>query len=184
MTRRLRLTQATEVFAIIFILGVRPSLADSILVPHIGSVTLLKAVGAAFCITVVAEFMIIYLLLGRPAQSWKWLFLGALLVNAISFPPAQVGFFYTLKIFHSAIWLVIVFVIELLVVLLEWALLLRVFKAMYETGKLDRPVTAGRTLKIAFIANVGTCLLNLMVVALMMFYEAPHPGSYGGYQSF
>jgi hypothetical protein len=132
---------------------------------------------------VAAEFVIIYLLLGKPPSSKKWLFLRVLFVNAISFPAAQIGFFYWLEIDHSTPWPVILGVIELLVVLLEWVLLIRIFETMHRMGKLHAPVSSERTLTIAFAANLASCLLGL-VVGFIVFMIAHALAPRWHYQTF
>jgi hypothetical protein len=166
MTRHIRLIQAAAVLAFIFVFGVRPSFADMM---AIGTGEIIADVGVAFCVTVAVEFVIIYLLLGRPPSSKKWLFLRLLFINAISFPLAHIGFFFWTSIDHSTPWPVILGVIELLVVLLEWVLLIRIFETMHRMGKLHAPVSSERTLTIAFAANLASCLLGLVLVLVVGF---------------
>jgi hypothetical protein len=161
--RHVSLIQAAMVFALILIFGVGPSFSDMIVLgPAETAAAFAPVFAAAFCVTVVVEFVIIYLLLGRPTQSRKWLFVQVLYINLISYPAASIGFFCWSAINYHTAPHTQLFVIEILVVLLEWGLLMRILKTMHRTGRLDAPVGPRSTLKIAFAANFATCLLGLL----------------------
>lgn len=77
------------------------------------------------------------------------------LINAISFPAAQFGFIYLFTLLHF-FPLENLCLIEILVVIFEFVLLRWVLGIMHRTGKLDQPVTAGRTFMMAFLSNLAT----------------------------
>jgi len=125
---------------------------------------MISALLATFCATVVVEFAIIYLLLGRPYEAKGWLFLRVLLIHLISYPLAQAGFFFLFPPDSHVPFPVVLrlCVIEALVVALEYLLLKRVFDAMHRIGRLRYPVNHWRVLKISFAANMVTFVFAII----------------------
>ena len=93
-------------------------------------------------------------------------------INFLLFLPntIKIGFFFSSHLISTGLfnegiilWLLTeLLVIELLVVIVEYALLRLVFRSLHKAGKLDGPVTAGRTLKIAVLANLASLVLGLV----------------------
>ena len=103
-------------------------------------------------LTTVIEYLVIYLILGRPQKARAELFTFLLFVNLITNPPAQLG------VWIWGHW----FLIELVVMCVEFVLLLSIFDRMFLGGKLNDQIGAGRTAMIVLVANLTSFVLGLL----------------------
>lgn len=160
------------VFGLTMICDVESCFANMIILDPYFLYGVLTGISASFFATVVVEFVVIYIFLGRPSTARGWLFLRVMLIHLISYPLAQIGVVFLPSPGDAHIPLMAISrlcVVELLVVVLDYALLKRVFAAMHRTGKLGKKVSNRRTLKIAFAANFTTFLLSIL--AWVFFWQ-------------
>lgn len=150
---------------LILVWGVGTSHANMVAPPafDLGHPLNLVALFLLFGATTIIEFYVIYWILGRPRKARKDLFLCALLVNALTNPLTQV-----------AVWLLQSwFVIELVVVMVEFGFMIWVFKRMYHSEKLDRPITLVRTVVTVLVTNMVSFGLGV-VGGIFLMAILPH----------
>ncbi len=105
---------------------------------------------AAYGFTTIIEYLVIYLMLGRPKKVRTKLFVCVLVMNLVTNPAAQVG------VWFSGEWLAI----ELIVIIVESIVLMAIFARMHDSGTLENSVTAGRSFLTALVANLASFLLG------------------------
>lgn len=120
--------------------------------------------------TVLVEYLVVYLLLGRPTKSRTRLFVWVLLINVITNPAAQLTILYVADpvLLGSANLANLVFgITELLVVIVEFWLLKWAFGRMYRRGVLTQPVAATRTFVISLAANTASFVATFGAMILL-----------------
>jgi len=139
---------------LILMCDVQSSLADMVMLPPFRLDDSVNLIGMAanFGFTTIIEYLAIYHILGRPKKAKTGLFLFVFLVNLITNPAAQIGVWFIGE------W----FVIEAVVILVEFGLLMLVFARMFRIGALSQPIGAGRTLVVAVMANIASFGLGIV----------------------
>ena len=125
--------------------------------------TMVYGMVAAFCVTVIIEWLVISCFIWGDARVWLELFPWVLLVTIITNPAAQFAILFLADpdlLGSGALSLLVLCLIELVVVIVEFGLLIWIFGRMYRRGVLDTRLTARRTFVMALLANpaslVGT----------------------------
>jgi hypothetical protein len=124
-----------------------------------------------FCATVAVEFLVVFFLLGRPAKARRSLFIYMVLINIVTNPPAQISMLFVGDpdlLGSSKLAYLVDFLIELVVIAVEFGLLRWTFGRMRRGGVLDEPVTATRTFVIAVVANVASFAIGVVGLATLM----------------
>jgi hypothetical protein len=135
-----------------------------------------------FAVTVIVEYLVVYLLLRRSVKDWKRLFFWVLVVNLITNPAAVLGSLFVGDpvIFGSEILAdSLLYIIEFLVVAVEFVFLRWAFGQMYRQGILDKPITAKRTLIISILANLASFFIGWLVFFFILVVGNPdyHSGA-------
>ena len=132
---------------------------------------LLFALVLCFALTVLVEYLVVYLLLRRSVKEWKRLFFWVLVVNLITNPAAVLGSLFVgdpVILGSGALAILLLCTIELLVVTVEFIILRRAFGRMHLCGVLDKPITAKRTLFISLLANVASFFFGWIILSFML----------------
>ena len=123
-----------------------------------------------FFATLIIEYPVIYLLLGRRLKSKVKLFLWVLLINAITFPGVQLALIAVPYVpYDQFAWLCLC-LIEFAVVIVEFVLLKLIFNRMYRVQTLDEPISAKRTFVMALTANLASFLLGIIAEAIIISF--------------
>jgi hypothetical protein len=112
-----------------------------------------------FCATVAIEYLVVFLLLGRPPKAKIKLFCYILLINLITNPAEQFAIFFLADpdlLGSTGRSLLMICLIEFVVITIEFGLMLWIFRRMYRRGMLQRAITAGHTIVLALVANVAS----------------------------
>ncbi len=120
----------------------------------------------AYVITVIVEYPVIHLMLGRPAEARLKLFLCVALINLITNPAVQMALLYTFPalITYPIPSLFMIFPIEFVVVIVEFGFFLWAFRGLYRGGELTEPVSAKRTFLISLAANLASFVFGCVVL--------------------
>lgn len=114
---------------------------------------------ANYIATAVIEFVVIYLLLRRPAKACFSLLVWVLVVNLITNPTAQLAWLTSERWIYwrpdSAL------IIESVTIVAEFVLLMLVFKRLYRCGLLAKPVSLARGLIVTVSANLASFIFVL-----------------------
>jgi len=124
-----------------------------------------------FVATVAVEYLVVYVLLGRPAKAWTQLFFYIMLVNLITKPAAHLSMLFIGDpdlLGSTTRALLVDGIIELVVVTVEFGLMKWIFGSMYRRGVLQEPVTAKRTILIAAVANVASFAFGVVGLILLL----------------
>jgi len=130
-----------------------------------------RFITAEFLLTVVVEYLVIYLMLGRPSKARMPLLFYLTLVNLITNPATQLGIFFVadpVLLGSSGKAFLVLCLIELVAMTTEFCLLTLVFGRMYRRGVLKVDVTAKRTVVIVFAANVASFLFGFVGGIVLM----------------
>jgi hypothetical protein len=110
--------------------------------------------------TVIVEYPVVYLLLGRPAKARIQLFLWLLFVNVITNPAVQIALLFLDPAVYLTDALFKFGLIELAVVMVEFGLLHWIFSRMHRCGALVEPIKARCTFVIGVLANLASFVLG------------------------
>ena len=188
MSRYIRLIQLVLIFYFITVCWVGPTLADDVHPP--GSFykefidgdfeALLLAMLHCFAVTVIVEYLVVYLLLRRSVKDWKRPFFWVLVVNLITNPAAVLISLFIADpvILGSGVLATkLLCIIEFLVVMVEFVILKWAFGKMYRQGILEKPITIKRTLIISLLANMASFLIGWLVFFFILVVVG-NPKSY------
>lgn len=148
----------------------------------------IAAIIAVSCMTVLVEYLVIYLLLKRPVRARLRLVVVVLLANAVANPFAQIalgfclpldakghattlnrllGYYFGVAISESILSTVLVVCsLQAVVLVMEFGLLRWLFSSMFRRRELLTPVTTLRTLMITVAAKASTLMLAVLALAL------------------
>jgi len=168
----IRVFQVLVGLAMSLIGGVAPCIANDVPLPYYAlpvykelmgtlSANLYIIVGlfvTNFVATVFIEYLVVIWLMGDSNRARLELFLWVLVVNAITNPASQIGtLFLTAEAptrgSEALAWSMIC-AVQFAAITVEFGLLRWIFGRMHRRGKLDKPVTAARTIMIVFAANL------------------------------
>jgi hypothetical protein len=164
LSRYNRLAPYLFCFWLIFIHGLAPCFADDVAAPFdflrdpkITGYSRAQIFALNFFATVIIEYVVICWFFAWSKKVMAKLLFAVVVLNIITNPAAQAGaiFFATSLESETLAWTMI-WIIEFLVVAVEFGLLKWIFRYMYRQGALDEEVTPKRTLLIAAVANLAS----------------------------
>ena len=118
-----------------------------------------------FFITAAVEYLIVYLLLGRPTRGRIQLIFYIMLANVITKPAGHSAMLFIADpdlLGSRTLERLAVFIIELVILVVEFGIMRLTFHWMYCRGLIHEPVTARRTILIAALANVASFAFGLV----------------------
>jgi len=125
-------------------------------------------------ITVVVEYLVIYLMLGRPARAGIRLFGFVTLMNFITNPAAQLSILFIadpVLLGSDVLAYLVLCLIELVVIIIEFGLMIWMFGLMHRRGALLQPISASRTALISLVANIASFAIGrLGFIMLVMIF--------------
>lgn len=128
-------------------------------------VSYFRVMALVFLACVGIEYIVAYLLLGRPSRGRRQLIFYVLLVKIITNPAAQLAHLFIadeVLLGSSALEHLVHYLIEVAVVIVEFGLIWWICGRMYSRDVLDEPVSAVRSLLISLVANVAPFLILYM----------------------
>jgi hypothetical protein len=115
----------------------------------------------SFAITVVTEYVVIYILLGRPRRIKGQLFFWVLFVNIITNPATQIVMLFvadSILLGSDKLVGLIHYTVESVVFVIEFVLFRRIFDLVYRRGLLNKPVSWTYAAIAVLTANVVSYL--------------------------
>ncbi|MEW6141435.1 MAG: hypothetical protein AB1733_24695 [Thermodesulfobacteriota bacterium] len=125
-----------------------------------------KVMALVFLASVGIEYIVAYLLLGRPSRGRTQLIFYVLLVKIITNPAAQLAHLFIaddVLLGSSTLEHLVHYLIEVAVVIVESGLIWWMCGRMYSHNVLAEPVSAARSLLISLVANVVPFVILYMV---------------------
>jgi hypothetical protein len=136
----------------------------------------LELLAGNFLITVIIEYLVIWVFLGWSEKVGKELVGWVLFVNAITNPASQVAAVFFANLYgsdNSSAWIAIC-AIELIAATVEFGIMTLLFRRMHRNKIIDKPVPTKRTILIVLTANVASFLFGFIGLLFLLIEANPY----------